>query len=157
MSPACQCKTRIMKLSWATLACLWKPVLRPSYAYSWVYCSLSVPPLTGMHPTPSTTTKKPGVTTTAPAATTTNKPAVTTTAPAFTTTTHKPSGTTTAPSTKTTIPVPGREFCKDKPDGIYANPDDKTTFYVCAGGRTYLKVCGAGTVFNDSCKCCAWP
>ncbi|XP_051270964.1 acidic mammalian chitinase-like [Dicentrarchus labrax] len=116
----------------------------------------------GVPPVPSTSTAvpattattKPVATTTAPAFTTT-KPAATTTAPAFTTT--KPSGTTNAPSTKTTIPVPGRGFCKDKVDGIYANPDDNTSFYVCAGGRTYPRVCGAGTVFNDSCKCCVWP
>ncbi|TMS19713.1 acidic mammalian chitinase [Larimichthys crocea] len=99
-------------------------------------------------PLPSTTTKKPSVTSTASP--------VTTGAPVFTTT-LKPSGTTTAPSTKTTLPVPGRGFCKDKADGIYANPDDRTKFYVCAGGRTYDNVCGAGTVFEDSCKCCVWP
>ncbi|XP_044068935.1 acidic mammalian chitinase-like [Siniperca chuatsi] len=94
-----------------------------------------------MPPLPLTTTKKPGVTTTAPA----------------TTTTPKPSGTTNAPSTKTTIPIPAHDFCKDKPDGMYAIPDDKTSFYVCAGGRTYVSKCGVGTVFEDSCKCCVWP
>uniref|UniRef100_A0A8C4IHZ8 chitinase n=1 Tax=Dicentrarchus labrax TaxID=13489 RepID=A0A8C4IHZ8_DICLA len=78
-------------------------------------------------------------------------PSTSTAVPATTATT-KPVATTT-----TTIPVPGRGFCKDKVDGIYANPDDNTSFYVCAGGRTYPRVCGAGTVFNDSCKCCVWP
>uniref|UniRef100_A0A3Q3DFC2 chitinase n=1 Tax=Hippocampus comes TaxID=109280 RepID=A0A3Q3DFC2_HIPCM len=87
---------------------------------------------------------------------TTSKPATSTAAPT-TMTTHKPSSTTAAPSTKTTIPIPGRGFCKDKPDGTYANPNDKTSFYVCAGGRTYLRKCGVGTVFDDSCKCCIWP
>ncbi|XP_031133173.1 acidic mammalian chitinase-like isoform X3 [Sander lucioperca] len=84
-----------------------------------------------------------------------SKPAVTTTAPA-TRTTPKPSGTTNAPSTKTTIPIPGRGFCKDKPDGTYPNPADNSSFYVCAGGRTYLRQCAVGTVYDDSCKCCVW-
>ncbi|XP_022600874.1 chitinase-3-like protein 1 isoform X2 [Seriola dumerili] len=94
-------------------------------------------------PLPATTTKKPSVTTTKPVATKTPKPVVTTAAPASTTT--------------TTIPIPGRGFCKDKPDGTYAHPDDKTSFYVCAGGRTYLRKCGNGTIFEESCKCCVWP
>ncbi|XP_056293638.1 chitotriosidase-1-like isoform X1 [Pseudoliparis swirei] len=108
-----------------------------------------------MPPVPSTTTKTPSVTST------TNKPAFTTGASTSTATpstaTPKPSSTTIAPSTKTTIPIPGRGFCKDKADGMYANPDDKASFYMCAGGRTYLNMCGTGTIFNDSCKCCVWP
>ncbi|CAN9512140.1 unnamed protein product [Ophioblennius macclurei] len=83
----------------------------------------------------------------APPSTTTKKPAGNTT--------QKPS-TTKAPTTKTTIPVPGKGFCKDKADGIYANPEDKTKFYTCAGGRTFLMSCGAGTIFNDGCKCCVY-
>ncbi|XP_039654294.1 acidic mammalian chitinase-like [Perca fluviatilis] len=104
---------------------------------------------------PTSTTKKPAVTTTASPTSTTKKPAVTTTAPT-TRTTSKPSSTTNAPSTKTTIPIPGRGFCKDKPDGTYPNPDDNRSFYVCAFGRTYLRQCGVGTVYDDSCKCCVW-
>lgn len=110
-----------------------------------------VPPLADVQPPPLTTTKKPSVTTTAPAATTTKKPLVTITVPTTT------SITTTAPSTTTKIPIPGRGFCQDKPDGTYANPDDKASFFVCAGRRTYLRKCGTGTVFDDSCKCCVWP
>ncbi|XP_030634604.1 acidic mammalian chitinase-like [Chanos chanos] len=81
-------------------------------------------------PLPSTTTHKPGITTT-------QRPTTATT----TTTTH----------------APGTGFCAGKPDGIYVNPDDKTKYYDCAGGRTYDRHCGTGTVFNDSCKCCSWP
>lgn len=67
-------------------------------------------------------------------------------------------GTTTRPTTTTTTTsVPGSDFCSGKADGLYANPADKTSFYVCAGGITYLRFCGAGTVFDDSCKCCVWP
>uniref|UniRef100_A0A3Q1H5W6 chitinase n=1 Tax=Anabas testudineus TaxID=64144 RepID=A0A3Q1H5W6_ANATE len=75
---------------------------------------------------PSTTTKKPGFSTTASVTTTTSKP------------------------------VPESDFCKDKPDGIYAKQGDKTSFYQCTGGKTYLRRCGVGTIFNDSCKCCQW-
>ncbi|KAM9364888.1 acidic mammalian chitinase-like [Pholidichthys leucotaenia] len=75
------------------------------------------------------------------------------------TTTPKPGDTTTSRATPTTTtthaPVPG--FCNGKPDGLYANPDDKTSFYMCAGGITYLRPCGTGSVFDDSCKCCVWP
>ncbi|XP_056128862.1 acidic mammalian chitinase-like [Lampris incognitus] len=83
--------------------------------------------------------------------------------PLPTTTTAKPGSTTTVSTTTTTtskpptIPIPGRGFCKDKPDGTYSHPEDKTRFYICAGGRTYPQKCGAGTVFDESCKCCIWP
>ncbi|TNN88241.1 Chitotriosidase-1 [Liparis tanakae] len=91
-----------------------------------------------MPPVPSTTTTKPSVTST------TKKPAFTTGASTSTATPStappKPSSTTIAPSTKTTIPVPGRGFCKDKADGMYVNPDDEASFYMCAGGRTYLRI-----------------
>uniref|UniRef100_A0A8C2WU04 chitinase n=1 Tax=Cyclopterus lumpus TaxID=8103 RepID=A0A8C2WU04_CYCLU len=92
----------------------------------------------------------------ASATTTTSKPAFTT-AGSTSTATPKPSGTTIAPSTKTTIPIPGGGFCKDKANGMYPNPADKASFYMCAGGQTYLSMCGTGTIFNDSCKCCVWP
>jgi len=109
-----------------------------------------------MPPRPPTTTKKPMVTTTTLDATTASRPSFTTTATASTTT-RKPSVTTTAPATKTTTPVPGQGFCKAKPDGIHANSDDSNSFYMCAGGRTYVMKCGVGTVFQESCKCCVWP
>uniref|UniRef100_A0A4W5QWK3 chitinase n=1 Tax=Hucho hucho TaxID=62062 RepID=A0A4W5QWK3_9TELE len=84
-------------------------------------------------PLPPTTTPKPG--------------SVTTTRP----TTTRP--TTTRPTTH----APGTGFCNGKPDGIYANPEDKSSFYMCAGGITSLRKCGSGTVFDESCKCCVWP
>ncbi|KAI5614394.1 chitinase, acidic.3 precursor [Silurus asotus] len=79
-------------------------------------------------PLPSTTTPKPGQTTTP-------KPTTTTT-----TTTHEP----------------GTGFCAGKPDGMYPHPDDPNKYYDCAGGKTFERKCGPGTVFNDSCKCCVW-
>ncbi|XP_066526656.1 acidic mammalian chitinase-like [Hoplias malabaricus] len=79
-------------------------------------------------PLPPTTTPKPGVTTT-------TKPTTTTT-----TTTHEP----------------GTGFCADKPDGLYSHPEDPAKFYECDKGKTFVKRCGDGTVFNDTCKCCTW-
>ncbi|XP_067387544.1 acidic mammalian chitinase-like, partial [Emydura macquarii macquarii] len=60
----------------------------------------------------------------------------------------------------TTIPPvipPDDQFCAGKQDGSYANPEDQTAFYVCAGGRTYGFTCPSGLVFDDSCKCCNYP
>uniref|UniRef100_A0AAY4C1B5 chitinase n=1 Tax=Denticeps clupeoides TaxID=299321 RepID=A0AAY4C1B5_9TELE len=79
-------------------------------------------------PPPPTTTPKPGATTLTTTTTTT-------------TTTHKPS--------------PG--FCNDKPDGFHPNPDDKSKFYECLHGETYVKFCSTGTVFDQKCQCCNWP
>lgn len=75
------------------------------------------------------------------------------------TTTPKPgvSTTTARTTTTTTTHAPGPGFCNGKPDGMYANPDDKTSFYMCAGGITHVRYCGSGTVFDDKCKCCTWP
>ncbi|KAA0707726.1 Contactin-2 Axonal glycoprotein TAG-1 [Triplophysa tibetana] len=72
------------------------------------------------------------------------------------TTTLKP-GQTTTKATTTTTHAPGPGFCNGKPDGLYAHPDDPSKSYNCAGGVTYPSGCAAGTVFNDSCKCCSWP
>ncbi|XP_005951822.1 acidic mammalian chitinase [Haplochromis burtoni] len=78
--------------------------------------------------------------------TTTPKPGVSTTTPTTTTTT-----------TTTTTHAPGPGFCNGKPDGLYPNPDDQSSFYNCAGGVTHVSQCGSGSVFHDSCKCCGWP
>lgn len=75
------------------------------------------------------------------------------------TTTPKPGASTTRPTTTatTTTHAPGPGFCNGKPDGLYSNPDDAATFYMCAGGITHLRPCGTGSVFDDGCKCCIWP
>ncbi|XP_055016532.1 acidic mammalian chitinase-like [Boleophthalmus pectinirostris] len=77
------------------------------------------------------------------------------------TTTRDPSISTTTPTTPTTTTTtthaPGSGFCNGKPDGLYANPDDNNSFYSCAAGTTHVNRCGAGTVYNASCKCCDWP
>ncbi|XP_037620980.1 acidic mammalian chitinase-like [Sebastes umbrosus] len=91
-------------------------------------------------PLPSTTTPKPGPTTPTP------KPDPT-----------KPTTTTPATTTTTTTHAPGSGFCNGKPDGLYPHPDDKNSFYMCAGGITHVRQCGPGSIYDDSCKCCVWP
>ncbi|XP_004459101.1 chitotriosidase-1 [Dasypus novemcinctus] len=54
-------------------------------------------------------------------------------------------------------PSPGEEaFCQGKADGLYPNPQERSSFYSCAGGRLFLQSCPAGLVFSSSCKCCTW-
>ncbi|KAF7655579.1 hypothetical protein LDENG_00054070 [Lucifuga dentata] len=79
---------------------------------------IETPPL----PLTTTTTSKPGITTTAVPDTSTGPAA------------------TTVSSTTTTSGL----FCKNKPDGLYPHLTDRTRFYECAGGRTYLMRCGVG-------------
>ncbi|CAG5903370.1 unnamed protein product [Menidia menidia] len=110
----------------------------------------------GGMPTIPTTTTKPGPSTTKPGDSTT-KPGPSTTKPGPSTTKPGPSTTKPGPSTTTAAPVPGPDFCKDKPDGLFENREDQSSFFQCASGRTFLRNCAAGTVFEESCKCCGWP
>ncbi|XP_056293636.1 acidic mammalian chitinase-like [Pseudoliparis swirei] len=64
---------------------------------------------------------------------------------------------TTTSTTTITTHAPGSGFCNGKPDGLYAHPDDRQSFYMCAGGITHVNKCGTGSVFDQSCMCCAWP
>ncbi|XP_063307623.1 acidic mammalian chitinase-like [Pelobates fuscus] len=48
-------------------------------------------------------------------------------------------------------------FCATKIDGFYVNPVNPNGFYQCASGQTHASQCAAGTVFDESCKCCNWP
>uniref|UniRef100_A0A3B5AYI1 Acidic mammalian chitinase n=1 Tax=Stegastes partitus TaxID=144197 RepID=A0A3B5AYI1_9TELE len=75
------------------------------------------------------------------------------------TTTPRPGASTTSTTTTTTTTThaPGPGLCNGKPDGLYANPDNKSSFYQCASGVTYERYCGTGTVFSVSCQCCTWP
>uniref|UniRef100_A0A672PN36 chitinase n=1 Tax=Sinocyclocheilus grahami TaxID=75366 RepID=A0A672PN36_SINGR len=49
------------------------------------------------------------------------------------------------------------EFCLGKPDGLYVNTYDPTTFIQCSNGRTFVKNCPTNTVYNPDCLCCDWP
>uniref|UniRef100_A0A8D2L054 Acidic mammalian chitinase n=1 Tax=Varanus komodoensis TaxID=61221 RepID=A0A8D2L054_VARKO len=54
------------------------------------------------------------------------------------------------------IVVPG-DFCANKPDGTYADPENNTKFYICTNKQTFSFTCAAGLIFDDSCKCCNYP
>eukprot|EP00794_Sanderia_malayensis_P003439 gene3439-3934_t len=49
------------------------------------------------------------------------------------------------------------DFCKDKESGIYANPNDCTTYFQCANKRTFKKNCAPGLHFNAKIKNCDYP
>ncbi|XP_063307636.1 acidic mammalian chitinase-like [Pelobates fuscus] len=89
----------------------------------------------------------------------TNPPPVTT--PPVETTpppvTNPPDVTDTPPVTTPSTTEIDPNFCASKNDGFYVNPVNPNRFYQCASGQTYASQCPAGTVFDDSCKCCNWP
>lgn len=66
-----------------------------------------------------------------------------------------PKPTTTPRPTTTADPI--TTFCDGKPDGLYPNPADETTYFQCYRGNTYLHKCQPGLVFVDNCKCCDYP
>ncbi|CAL1609693.1 unnamed protein product [Knipowitschia caucasica] len=66
-----------------------------------------------------------------------------------------PKPTTTPAPTTTRDPV--ADFCRGRPDGLYENAADKTTYFQCFQGNTYLHRCQPGLIYWDSCKCCNWP
>ncbi|XP_048353583.1 acidic mammalian chitinase-like [Sphaerodactylus townsendi] len=62
------------------------------------------------------------------------------------------------PPVDPTTASPGDEnFCLEKVDGMYADPKDKSKFYVCAGNRTYHLSCPSDLIFNTNCMCCDYP
>ncbi|KAM4740196.1 chitinase, acidic.1 [Anableps anableps] len=66
-----------------------------------------------------------------------------------------PKPTTTPRPTTTRDPI--ADFCRGRPDGLYENVADKTTYFQCFQGITYLHRCQPGLIYWDSCKCCNWP
>jgi len=66
-----------------------------------------------------------------------------------------PKPTTTPAPTTTRDPI--ADFCRGRPDGLYENTADKTTYFQCYLGNTYLHRCQPGLIYWDSCKCCNWP
>ncbi|XP_041278637.1 acidic mammalian chitinase-like [Onychostruthus taczanowskii] len=51
----------------------------------------------------------------------------------------------------------GSGFCAGKPNGIYADPNNKRNFYNCLNGQTFVQSCEQGLVFDPVCSCCNWP
>ena len=66
-----------------------------------------------------------------------------------------PKPTTTVGPTTTADPI--TTFCRGRPDGLYPNSADETTYFQCFRGNTYLHSCQPGLVFLDACKCCDYP
>uniref|UniRef100_I3NG68 chitinase n=1 Tax=Ictidomys tridecemlineatus TaxID=43179 RepID=I3NG68_ICTTR len=61
------------------------------------------------------------------------------------------------PSEPEQSPSPGKDnFCQGKPNGLYPNPQDPSSYYSCAEGWLFQQSCPQGLVFNASCKCCTW-
>ena len=52
-------------------------------------------------------------------------------------------------------PIP-ENFCADKPDGMYADPNDCTKFYQCAAGEDFHQQCSPPTIFDPYHKICNW-
>ncbi|KFZ63651.1 Acidic mammalian chitinase, partial [Antrostomus carolinensis] len=50
----------------------------------------------------------------------------------------------------------GSNFCAGKSSGLYADPTNKSNFYNCVNGETFLESCQSGLVFDTSCSCCNW-
>ncbi|KFW08119.1 Acidic mammalian chitinase, partial [Eurypyga helias] len=50
----------------------------------------------------------------------------------------------------------GSGFCAGKANGIYADPTNKSNFYNCVNGETFVQTCQNGLVFDASCSCCNW-
>lgn len=63
----------------------------------------------------------------------------------------------TLPPASTTTRDPLADFCRGRPDGLYENAADKTTFLQCFNGITYVQRCQLSLVYVDGCKCCNWP
>ncbi|KAM9859976.1 acidic mammalian chitinase-like [Aulostomus maculatus] len=66
-----------------------------------------------------------------------------------------PKPTTTPAPTTTRDPI--ADFCRGRPNGLYENPADSSTYFQCFQGNTYLHRCQPGLIYWDSCKCCNWP
>ncbi|XP_039971385.1 chitinase, acidic.1 [Xiphias gladius] len=66
-----------------------------------------------------------------------------------------PKPTTTQAPTTTRDPIVN--FCHGRPDGLYENSADKTTYFQCFQEITYLNHCQPGLIYWDNCKCCNWP
>ncbi|XP_046319612.1 chitotriosidase-1 [Marmota monax] len=61
------------------------------------------------------------------------------------------------PSEPEQSPSPGKDnFCQGKPNGLYPNPQNPSSYYSCAEGWLFQQSCPQGLVFSASCKCCTW-
>lgn len=52
---------------------------------------------------------------------------------------------------------PASVECESEASGLFVHPLDCGKFLTCDRGRTFIKDCNPGTVFNDIYKVCDWP
>ncbi|XP_078585736.1 uncharacterized protein LOC144867557 [Branchiostoma floridae x Branchiostoma japonicum] len=52
---------------------------------------------------------------------------------------------------------PAADFCKGKPDGNYADPEDCSKYYECSNGLTYLMSCQEGLYYKEETDQCEDP
>ncbi|KAI0210818.1 Acidic mammalian chitinase [Lamellibrachia satsuma] len=79
--------------------------------------------------------------------------------PTTTTTTSSSSSTTTPQSTSstTTATSGSDEFCHNRVDGYYQDPDDCSRFYRCLSQNTFSYQCPTGTLYDPSRSNCNFP
>ena len=53
--------------------------------------------------------------------------------------------------------TPAALDCTNLPSGVYANPEDCTTFYKCSNGYSYLYSCPSNLLFDEPTLQCEWP
>ncbi|KAJ7365193.1 hypothetical protein OS493_007844 [Desmophyllum pertusum] len=54
-------------------------------------------------------------------------------------------------------PTSGAEFCEDKADGNYKDPDNCYGFITCANQITYFRSCPEGLMYNEKTDQCDYP
>lgn len=48
-------------------------------------------------------------------------------------------------------------WCRGKSQGMFADPIDRSKFYICAAGMTRHEMCPQELIFDENCHCCNWP
>ncbi|XP_059164930.1 chitotriosidase-1-like [Physella acuta] len=85
---------------------------------------------------------------------TTQSPAVGTSGSGYVSPTSPQAAKTTAKDVGVVRPSP--IFCRERADGLYADPADCNGFYQCHRGYTYRLSCGSGLQFNQDRQYCDW-
>ncbi|XP_051890544.1 acidic mammalian chitinase-like isoform X2 [Pristis pectinata] len=47
-------------------------------------------------------------------------------------------------------------WCEGKAEGIYADPIDRSKYYLCGAGKTLHSMCPELLIFDENCNCCNW-
>ncbi|XP_078276467.1 acidic mammalian chitinase-like [Rhinoraja longicauda] len=49
------------------------------------------------------------------------------------------------------------DWCRGKSPGMFADPIDRSKYYICASGTTRHEMCPQELIFDENCHCCNWP